>query len=135
MSRVRTRRVGGLGGLPLFGGVECRRHAQCPGFAPSSSEVAVGFFSVFLYLVAHNLPQLHMHEVIFSPLECLRILLLEEIFVQLSSLQQKFSSPRSQLVSKSLFSRTRHWNRWSLRAQDRRPLCQKALHPHHVPGP
>ena len=62
-------------------------------------------------------------------------MLLEEIFVQLLSLQKKFSSRRSQLVSKSLFSRTRHWSRWSLRAQDLGPLCQKALHPHHVPGP
>ena len=49
-----------------LGGVECRGHAQCPAFAPSSSEVAVRFL-VFLYLV-HNLPQLHMHTVTFSPL-------------------------------------------------------------------
>ena len=39
-----------------FGGVECR-HAQPPAFAPSSSEVAVGFL-VFLYLV-DNLRQFH----------------------------------------------------------------------------
>ena len=50
--------------------------------------MAVGFL-VSLYLVAHNLPQLHMHEVIFSPLECLRILLLEETFVQGQALQQR----------------------------------------------
>ena len=49
-----------------FGGVECRGHAQYPAFALGSSEVAVGFL-VFLYLV-HNLPQLCMHAVIFSPL-------------------------------------------------------------------
>ena len=35
-------------------------------FAPGFSEVAVGFL-VFLYPVAHNLPQLHMHTAIFSP--------------------------------------------------------------------
>ena len=47
---------------PPLGGVECRGRAQCPGFVPSSSEVAV----VFLYLVVHNLPQLHTCAVIFS---------------------------------------------------------------------
>ena len=34
-----------------------------PAFAPSSSEVAVRFL-VFLYLFAHNLPQLYLHSVI-----------------------------------------------------------------------
>ena len=43
-----------------FGGIE-------PAFALYSSEVAVGLL-VFLYLVVHNLPQLYMHTVIFSPL-------------------------------------------------------------------
>ena len=50
-----------------FGGVLCSGHAQDPAFAPSSSEVAVGFWG-FLYLVVCNLPQLYMHTVIFSPL-------------------------------------------------------------------
>ena len=50
-----------------LGGVLCRGHAQCPAFAPGSSEVAVGFL-VFLYLVVHNLPQLPIYAVIFSPL-------------------------------------------------------------------
>lgn len=50
----------------LFG-VACRGHAQYPAFVLSSSEVAAGF-SVFLYLVAHNLDQLCVHAVIFSPL-------------------------------------------------------------------
>ena len=50
-----------------LGGVVCRGHAQCPAFAPGSSEVAVGFL-VFLYLVVHNLPQLPIYAVIFSPL-------------------------------------------------------------------
>lgn len=50
---------------PPLGGVECRGRAQCPGFVPSSSEVAVVFL-MFLYLVVHNLPQLHTCAVIFS---------------------------------------------------------------------
>ena len=50
-----------------FGGVGCRRHVQYATFAPGSSEVTVGFL-VFLYLVVHNLPQLCMHTVMFSPL-------------------------------------------------------------------
>ena len=51
-----------------LGGAGCRGHAQYPAFAPSSSEVAVGVFLVFLYLFVQNLPQLHMHAIIFSPL-------------------------------------------------------------------
>ena len=51
-----------------FGGVECRGHVQYPIFAPGSSEVTVGFFLVFLYLVIHNLPQPYMHTVIFLSL-------------------------------------------------------------------
>ena len=31
-----------------LGGVECRGHAQCPAFAPGSSEVAVGLFDLFV---------------------------------------------------------------------------------------
>ena len=50
-----------------FGGAVCRGHARYPAFASGSSEVAAGFL-VFLYLVVHNLPQLYMHAVIFSPL-------------------------------------------------------------------
>ena len=50
-----------------LGGVERRGPAQDPAFAPGSSEVAVGFFWPFLYLVVQNLPQLCMHAVIFSP--------------------------------------------------------------------
>ena len=81
-----------------LGGVECRGHAQCPAFAPGSSEVAVGFL-VFLYLVVHYLPQLHMPTVIFSPLSFLCILLLKETFVQVQALQQRVPGPRSQPVS------------------------------------
>lgn len=50
-----------------FGDSVCRVHAQCPAF------------TTILCLVVHNLPQLHRHDVIFSPLEFLSILLLEEI--------------------------------------------------------
>ena len=55
--------------------------------APRTSEAVVGFL-VFFYLVAHNLPQLLMYAVIFSPLYVL-ILLLEETFVQGQALQQR----------------------------------------------
>ena len=51
--------------LPLGGGV-CRGHVQNPASAPCSLEVAVGFL-VILDLV-HNLPQLRMRAVTFSPL-------------------------------------------------------------------
>ena len=56
-----------------FGGGVCRGHAQYPAFAPNPcfcSQLFRGgsWFSVFLYLVDHNLPQLCMHAVIFSPL-------------------------------------------------------------------
>ena len=50
-----------------LGGAVCRVHGLYSAFAPSSSEVAVGFL-VFLYLVVHNLPQLGLEAVIFSPL-------------------------------------------------------------------
>ena len=42
---------------PLDGAV-CRVYVQYPGFAPGSSAMAVVFL-VFLYLVVHNLCQLH----------------------------------------------------------------------------
>ena len=56
------------------GGVECRRHAQYPAFAPGSSKVAVGPFG----LCTQNLPQLCMHAVIFSLIQLLCISLLKE---------------------------------------------------------
>lgn len=62
------------------GGAVCRVHVHYSDFAPSSPEVSVGFL-VFLYFVVHNLPQLHMHPVIFGPLYFLSIVLLEEAFV------------------------------------------------------
>ena len=52
----------------------CRGHAQYPAFAPDTlllppalQKWQLGFL-VSLYLFVHNLPQLHRHEVIFSPL-------------------------------------------------------------------
>ena len=68
---------------PLSGGV-CRGHAQYPAFAAGSSKVAVGFL-VFVSFV-QNLPQLCMH-IIFSPVQSLCILLLEERCVQVQKLQ------------------------------------------------
>ena len=47
---------------------------------------------VILYLV-YILPQLHRYAVIFSPLEFLCILLLEETFVQVQALQQRAPGP------------------------------------------
>ena len=50
-----------------FGGGVCKGHAQYPIFASGSSEVAIGLL-VFLYTLVHNLPQLHMHAAVFSPI-------------------------------------------------------------------
>ena len=44
----------------LLGGVVCREYAQYPTFVPGSSKIAVGFFSLFVYLGVQNLPQLCM---------------------------------------------------------------------------
>ena len=66
---------GGLDGLPtplvvVSAGGTCLLSLLTPAFAPGSSEVAVigCFFFFFFCLFFHNLPQLHMHAVIFSPL-------------------------------------------------------------------
>lgn len=79
------------------GSVVSRGQTRYPAFAPHSSEVAFGIL-VFLYLV-HNLPQLHMHMVIFSPLQLLCILFLQETFAQVQTLQQRTLGPRSQPVA------------------------------------
>lgn len=58
-----------------FADIVCRGHAQYSAFAPdtlfllisSESEVVVEFL-VFLYLLDHNLSQLHLPAIIFSPL-------------------------------------------------------------------
>ena len=58
-----------------FGGVECRGHV--PAFTPDTLllllalqkwQLLVVFFVFCFCLFVHNLPQLHMHAVIFSPL-------------------------------------------------------------------
>ena len=56
------------------GGVECRGHAQYPVFVPDTlfllpplQKWQLGFL-VFLSLFVYNLPQLHMHAVMFSPI-------------------------------------------------------------------
>lgn len=77
----------------------CRGHGQPPAFAPQppafapgTSKVAVVFFGLFVSFV-QNLPQLHMHGVVFSPIHFLRILLLEKRFVQGQALQQRVQVP------------------------------------------
>ena len=59
--------------VPCF----CSQHLV---FAPGSSEVAVGFFGLFVFFGegVQNLPQLLMRTVIFSPISFLCISLLEE---------------------------------------------------------
>ena len=70
-------RAGSLNGMRVGGrsvsqpegwlsGTVSRAHAQYPAFAPGSSRGG-SWVLAFLYLV-HNLPQLHMHAVIFNPL-------------------------------------------------------------------
>ena len=65
---VRMRVCPGVGLEGYLGGVPTPLVVLYPAFAPSSSEVALGFL-VFLHLLAHNLPQLCMHMVVCSPLE------------------------------------------------------------------
>ena len=50
-----------------LGGAICRDHVQYPAFAVCTSEMSVGLQGV-LYLTVHNLSQLRMCAVIFSPL-------------------------------------------------------------------
>ena len=102
-----------------FGGAVCRGHAQYPAFASDPSEVAAGFL-VSLYHVVCNLPQLHMHAVIFSPLQFLCILLLKKTFVQVQTLQQSVPGPRSQPVSGRLACFNHHFSGPRRRAIDSR---------------
>ena len=57
---------------------------QYPAFAPSSSKVAFGFFGLLVSFV-QNLPQLPRSAVVFSPVEFLCTLLLEERCVQVQA--------------------------------------------------
>ena len=54
--------------------------------------MAVEFLGLFVPFV-HNLLQLHMHTLVFSPIKFLCILLLEERFVQEQALQQRVPGP------------------------------------------
>ena len=83
---------------PPFGGAVCRGHAQCPAFAPSCSEVAVGLFGLFVASCPEFAPAAHAHSY-FSSLIVSLHLLLEEMFVQVQVLQQRVPDPRSQPVS------------------------------------
>ena len=98
---------GGAGGVTWarpFGSVVCRGHAQYPAFAPSSSEMAVGFCWSFCIL-SIICPNCTCTQVLFffSPLEFLCILLLEETFVQVQALQQRRPGPRFLPVSPGPF--------------------------------
>ena len=74
---------------PPLGGTLCRAHGQYPGFAPDTSELEVGF-GALLYLV-HKLSELLT--VIFQSLIVSLYLLLEEMFVQVQTLQQRVPDP------------------------------------------
>ena len=70
----------------------CRGHARYPAFAPDSllslralQKWQLGFL-VSLYLLSIILPKLRMHAVIFSPIQFLCILLLEERCAQVQAL-------------------------------------------------
>ena len=90
----------GLTGLPTPLMVLCAASMCSPLLQPL---VLHKWQLVFLYIVHHNFPQLHMHTVIFSPLQFLfiNILLLEETSIQVQALQQRGPGPRFQLVSVS----------------------------------
>ena len=88
---------GGSGVLPTpLGGDVCSGHVQYPAFAPGSLKVAVGFgfpFSGLFLSFVQNLSQLHMHAVIFSPIQFLCILLLQKRRVQVQALKQRIPGP------------------------------------------
>ena len=59
--------VGRRGSAHVLIGAVSRVHVRNLAFSPHTSEVAVFFFFEFLYLV-HNLSQLHIYAVTYSPL-------------------------------------------------------------------
>ena len=65
-----------------LGAALCKDQGQYPAFVPGTSLRSGSWFGAFLYLIVHNLPQLCMCEIGFSPLLFLCILLLEKTFVQ-----------------------------------------------------
>ena len=85
LSPLRWQYVQGACAVPCF----C---SQIPAFASCSSKVAVRSSGLFVSFV-QNLPQLSEHSVIFSPLQFLCILLLEDRFVQVQALQEKVPGP------------------------------------------
>ena len=62
--------------------------SQLPSFVPGLQKWRLVVLGVFLYLVVHSLTQLHMHAVIFSPLQFLPVLLFVERCVQMQALQR-----------------------------------------------
>ena len=71
--RPGIRLEGGIGGGPTPGWWCVQRactvpclYSQHSAFVPGSSEFAVRFFGLLVSFV-HNLPQLYMHAIIFSP--------------------------------------------------------------------
>ena len=67
-----------------------------PCFSPGTSEVAVCLFVLFFVSLVYNLPQVHMHTVIFSPIQYICTLLLRrEVcqIVNIAALQQSVLSP------------------------------------------
>ena len=103
----------GLGGLPtprwccVHG--TCTIVSQTPVFAPSSSEVAVGFWGLFLSFGSRICPNYCMYALIFSPIQFLHILLLMERWVRVQALQQKIPCrrPKSQCQKKEREGRRR----------------------------
>ena len=85
LSPLRWQCVQGACAVPCF----C---SQIPAFTSCSSKVAVRSSGLFVSFV-QNLPQLSKYSVIFSPLQFLCILLLEDRFVQVHALQQKVPGP------------------------------------------
>ena len=79
--------------MVLYAGA-CTIVCQIPVFAPGSSEVPVGFFSLFLSFVSRVCPNYCMYALIFSPIQFLHTLLLMERCVQVQALQQKIPCPR-----------------------------------------
>lgn len=70
----------------------CSRH---PVFAPGSSKVGSWVVWSLCIFWVQNLPQLHLHTVIFSPTQFLWVLLLKERCAQVQALQHGRKSPRS----------------------------------------
>ena len=109
LHRVRVRVCPGVrseGRLRCFahpvGGVVCRGHAQYPAFAPYAlfllqvlQKWQLGFFGLFVSFGSRICPNCTMHTVIFSPMQFLCILLLEERCLGASTAALAAKGPRS----------------------------------------